>query len=53
MRDVKAAMDASVAHFGGIDVVIANAGVDDVLPMALMCPAAFERVIDINLIAAI
>jgi NAD(P)-dependent dehydrogenase (short-subunit alcohol dehydrogenase family) len=48
--DVKAAMDASAAHFGGIDVVIANAGVDEVSPMASMSPAAFERVIDINLI---
>lgn len=46
---VKAAMDASAAHFGGIDVVVANAGVDEVSPMASMSPAAFERVIDINL----
>jgi NAD(P)-dependent dehydrogenase (short-subunit alcohol dehydrogenase family) len=48
-EDLQAAMDSAAAHFGGIDVVIANAGIDEVSPMASMHPAAFDRVIDINL----
>jgi len=36
-------------HFGQIDVVIANAGIDTMAPMATIDPAAFDRVIDINL----
>ncbi|WP_426342491.1 SDR family NAD(P)-dependent oxidoreductase [Pseudoduganella sp. S-14] len=48
-QDMQAAMDSAAAHFGGIDVVIANAGIDEVSPMATMHPAAFDRVIDINL----
>ncbi|KQV61562.1 SDR family NAD(P)-dependent oxidoreductase [Duganella sp. Root336D2] len=46
---LQAAMGAAAAHFGRIDVVIANAGIDEVSPMATMNPDAFERVIDINL----
>jgi NAD(P)-dependent dehydrogenase (short-subunit alcohol dehydrogenase family) len=47
--ELQTAMDSAAAHFGGIDVVIANAGIDEVAPMATMHPAAFDRVIDINL----
>jgi NAD(P)-dependent dehydrogenase (short-subunit alcohol dehydrogenase family) len=47
--DLQAAMDSAAAHFGRIDVVIANAGIDEVSPMATMNPDAFVRVIDINL----
>ena len=43
------AMDQAAKHFGGIDVVIANAGVDQVSPMVGTSPASFERVVDINL----
>jgi NAD(P)-dependent dehydrogenase (short-subunit alcohol dehydrogenase family) len=39
----------AAAHFGRIDVVIANAGIDTVAPMAAIDPADFDRVIDINL----
>jgi len=39
----------AAAHFGRIDVVIANAGIDTVASMAAIDPAAFDRVIDINL----
>lgn len=46
---VQAAMDAAARHFGGIDVVIANAGVGDIVSMENSSPAYFERVIDINL----
>jgi len=48
-QDLQSAMDSAAAHFGRIDVVIANAGIDEVSPMATMPPAAFDRVIDINL----
>ena len=37
------------AHFGRIDVVIANAGVACVSPLETMDPALWERVIDVNL----
>lgn len=47
---VQAAMTQAVQHFGGLDVVIANAGIDTVAPMATLDPEAFERVIDINLV---
>lgn len=47
--DLEQAMKAVAAHFGGIDVVIANAGIDTVAPMERLAPEAFDRVIDINL----
>lgn len=37
------------SHFGGIDVVIANAGIGDIVSMENSSPAYFERVIDVNL----
>ncbi|MFD4353320.1 SDR family NAD(P)-dependent oxidoreductase [Nocardia sp. NPDC058518] len=43
------ATDAAAAHFGRIDVVIANAGIGTMAPLSTLDPAAFERVIDINL----
>jgi NAD(P)-dependent dehydrogenase (short-subunit alcohol dehydrogenase family) len=49
MESLEAAMAEAAAHFGHIDVVIANAGIDTVAPMATLNPEAFERVIDINL----
>ena len=52
VRDLAAlevAMAAAAQHFGRIDIVIANAGIDTMAPMASLEPAAFERVIDINL----
>lgn len=49
LESLETAMAAAAEHFGGIDVVIANAGIDLVAPMSLMEPAAFDRVIDINL----
>ncbi len=42
-------MEGAANHFGRIDVVIANAGVEVVAPMAKTDPKTFERVIDINL----
>jgi len=49
MESLDAAMAEAAAHFRHIDVVIANAGIDTMAPMATLNPEAFERVIDINL----
>lgn len=49
MESLEEAMAEAAAHFGHIDVVIANAGIDTMAPMATLNPEAFERVIDINL----
>lgn len=46
---VKQVIDAAASHFGGIDVVIANAGIAIASPMEKLAPEAFDRVIDINL----
>ncbi|KVO08160.1 short-chain dehydrogenase [Burkholderia ubonensis] len=48
-KSLEAAMANAAHHFGQIDVVIANAGIDTMAPMATLDPAAFDRVIDINL----
>jgi NAD(P)-dependent dehydrogenase (short-subunit alcohol dehydrogenase family) len=47
---VDAAVDAAVNRLGGLDVVIANAGVAALTPVAGGDPAIFERTIDVNLI---
>ncbi|NTV62807.1 MAG: SDR family NAD(P)-dependent oxidoreductase [Oscillochloris sp.] len=47
---LKTCMDEIAQHFGGIDVVIANAGIEVIEPLMTGDPAAFERVININLI---
>ncbi|HEV7459363.1 MAG TPA: SDR family oxidoreductase [Solirubrobacteraceae bacterium] len=45
------AVDGAVERFGGIDVVIANAGIaPPVSTVAGVDPEAFERVIDVNLL---
>lgn len=36
-------------HFGRIDVVVANAGINAFGPVATLDPATFDRVIDVNL----
>ncbi|PVG83800.1 short-chain dehydrogenase [Nocardioides gansuensis] len=46
---LQAALDGATEHFGRLDVVIANAGIDTMAPMAKLDPEAFDRVIDINL----
>ncbi|WP_116142101.1 SDR family NAD(P)-dependent oxidoreductase [Trinickia diaoshuihuensis] len=48
-ESLEAAMANAASHFGRIDVVIANAGIDTMAPMATIDPAAFDRVTDINL----
>lgn len=49
LASVQSAMDSAAEHFGRIDVVIANAGVGSMAPMERIDPAAWERIIDINL----
>jgi len=48
---VQRAVDAVVERFGGLDVVMANAGIaPPQTTVAAVDPAAFERVIDVNLL---
>lgn len=47
---LQAAVDGAVEQLGGIDVVIANAGIAIGGPVRLADPDAFERVIEINLL---
>jgi len=49
-REVEAAVEAAVNHLGGLDAVIANAGVAALTPIAGGDPEIFERTIDVNLI---
>jgi NAD(P)-dependent dehydrogenase (short-subunit alcohol dehydrogenase family) len=49
-RQVEAAVDAAVARLGGLDVVIANAGVAALTPVAGGDPVIFERTIEVNLL---
>jgi NAD(P)-dependent dehydrogenase (short-subunit alcohol dehydrogenase family) len=47
---VQAAVDGAVERFGGIDVVVANAGIrPPAATVASVDPASFERVIDVDL----
>jgi NAD(P)-dependent dehydrogenase (short-subunit alcohol dehydrogenase family) len=45
---VKAAVDAAAAHFGRLDIVLANAGIASYGTVRQIDEAAFERVVDIN-----
>jgi NAD(P)-dependent dehydrogenase (short-subunit alcohol dehydrogenase family) len=47
---LRSAVDGTVEHFGGIDVVIANAGIAPYGTVATIDPAAFERTIEVNLL---
>jgi NAD(P)-dependent dehydrogenase (short-subunit alcohol dehydrogenase family) len=49
-EQVEAAVGAAVAHLGGLDVVVANAGVAAQLPLVGGDPAIFERTIAVNLL---
>lgn len=49
-EQLEAAVEGIVAHYGGIDVVIANAGVAPTGLVRSMDPRAFERTIEINLL---
>jgi NAD(P)-dependent dehydrogenase (short-subunit alcohol dehydrogenase family) len=47
---VEAAVEAAVGHLGGLDVVIANAGVAAQLPIVDGDPEVFERTVAVNLL---
>lgn len=47
---VQKAVDAGVAKFGGIDLVLANAGIASFGSVLHVDPATFKRVIDINIL---
>jgi NAD(P)-dependent dehydrogenase (short-subunit alcohol dehydrogenase family) len=47
---LRSAVDGTVERFGGIDVVIANAGIAPYGTVATIDPAAFERTIEVNLL---
>ena len=49
---LQAAVDGAVEHYGGIDAVIANAGIARAGPVRHATPESFERVIEVNLIGA-
>ncbi len=47
---MQAAADAAVQRFGGIDVVVANAGIASYGSVLQVDPEAFKRVLDINVL---
>ncbi len=49
-EQVEAAVAGAVEHLGGLDVVMANAGVAAQLPLIGGDPAVFERTIEVNLL---
>jgi len=51
--ELQAAVDGTVERFGGIDVVIANAGIAGSGPVATMDPDAFDRIIEVNLLGVV
>jgi NAD(P)-dependent dehydrogenase (short-subunit alcohol dehydrogenase family) len=48
-ESLQAAVDGAVARFGGIDVVLANAGISNNGTVAISPPDALVRTIDVNL----
>ena len=48
---VRAAVNATVEHFGGLDIVVANAGIaNDAATVRVMETDVFEKVLDVNLL---
>lgn len=47
---VQDAVDGAVQRLGGLDVVMANAGIASAVPIVGGDPAIFERIIDVNLL---
>src|SRR5205085_8767788 len=52
LGQLEAAVDGTVRRFGGLDVVIANAGIAAVGTTTTTDPEEFERVLDVNLMGA-
>ena len=51
-QSVASAVAAAAKRFGGIDVAVANAGINNFTPVAGSHADAFERVIDVNLLGS-
>ncbi|MBV9336495.1 MAG: SDR family NAD(P)-dependent oxidoreductase [Solirubrobacterales bacterium] len=49
-EQVEAAVEAAAEHLGGLDVVVANAGVAAQLPLVGGDPTVFERTVEVNLL---
>ena len=47
---MQAAVDAGVERFGGVDVVVANAGIASYGSVLQVDPAAFKRLMDVNVL---
>ncbi len=47
--DVEAMVEATVREFGGLDILVNNSGIANVVPLAEMSPEAWRQVIDVNL----
>lgn len=50
--DVEAAVATAIAHLGGLDVVVANAGVAAQLPLVGGDPEILRRTLDVNVVGA-
>ncbi len=48
-EQMQAAVDQAISRYGGIDVVIANAGIASYGSVGAVDPAVFRRVVDVNL----
>jgi NAD(P)-dependent dehydrogenase (short-subunit alcohol dehydrogenase family) len=48
-RDVRCAVQRCVERFGGLDVLVANAGITSVQPLLDIDDASWQRVLDVNL----
>jgi NAD(P)-dependent dehydrogenase (short-subunit alcohol dehydrogenase family) len=48
-RDVHSAVQRCVERFGGLDVLVANAGITSVQPLLDIDDASWQRVLDVNL----
>ena len=49
LADMEAAVAHAVSRFGAVDVVVANAGIASYGSVAVVDPATFRRVIDVNI----
>lgn len=50
LESMQAAVATGVEHFGGIDIVLANAGIASYGSVQAVDPATFKRVLDINVL---
>lgn len=48
-EDVKRAVGETISEFGGIDIMVNNAGIFPMMPLASMTLANFEQVLNVNL----